>query len=180
MAMAIPIAMLVIAAGSAAMAYKEKKDIKAENQRAQDEYNARMKEQTLEQMKEVNVAKGNALENESKDKLQNDLDYLKARSTSRNFGGALGARGQSFDLVMQSIDQQYQQSAADIQAGKRETIRDLDKQGDNILRGGENVLDNRVISKPSIMGATANAVSQGYKGYQAGQSVRESYNEWRA
>ena len=179
MAVAIPWVMLAISAYSAVSQHQEA-DERAENeQKAQDEYNERMKEETLAKLKDVNAAKSNELENVSKDKLQNDLDFLEARSTSRNLGGALGAKGQSFDLLMQGLEQEHQQSASDITQGHRENLKQLDRQSDNVLRGGENSIDNRVISRPSAFSGAANVIGSGYQGYQAGQAVRTSYEEWR-
>lgn len=179
MATIIPILGLVLAAGSAVSGYMQAQDAADAAQKAQDEYNTRMKEETMAKMKDVNAAKANELENVSKDKLQSDLDFLEAKSSSRNVGGALGARGQSFDLLMQGIDQQHEQQGIDITMGSRENMKSLDRQSENVLRGGANALDNRTIRRPSIATGTASALQAGFQGYQAGQAVRTSFNEFR-
>jgi hypothetical protein len=179
MAVAIPILGLVLAAGSAVMSYTQAQDAADAQEAAQDEYNTRMREETLQKTKDINAAKANELENVSKDKLQSDLDFLEAKSSSRNVGGAIGARGQSFDLLMQGLDQTKEQQNIDITMGSRENIKQLDRQSENVLRGGVNALDNRAISRPSIATGAASAAIAGYKGFSAGQAARKSFNEWR-
>lgn len=180
MAVIIPVLGLVLAAGGAVASYTQAQSAAKEAQKAQDEYNERVKVETEEKLKDINHAKSNELENASKDKLQNDIDFLDARSSSRNIGGAVGARGQSFDLIMQGLDQQHEQSGIDITLGSRENMKSLDRASESALRGGENAKDYRTISRPSIATGTADTLIAGYKGYQAGNALRTSYNEWRS
>jgi hypothetical protein len=174
----VAIAGLIISGVSAAASYKQGRDAAKEARRKQNEYNQRVKETTLANLANLNKEKLQAVENVAKDKLQNNLDFLEERSRSRNVAGAIGARGQSFDNLMNDLDVTYFQREADIEESKEDLMRDFDRQSEAIKRGEEAALDTRYISKPSAFGAGANILGAAYQGYNTGKEIGSAYDEW--
>lgn len=159
--------------------YQQGQEAKAA-QSAQDEYNAAIKEQTHENLREVTAAKADTLENQAADKLQNRIDRLSAQSSNTVAGNAMGMAGQSFGQIMQDADNAYLQRDIDIDKSTSDNLRNLEIQSDNVLRGGESALDNRTISKPNYISGGISAIGSGIQGYKAGESLRSSYNDYRS
>jgi hypothetical protein len=150
---------------------------------AQDKYNENVRETTRDQLKDATSAKADLLENSGKDSLQASLDFMEAKSSTEANANAVGARGGSFDMLLNDMKSESAQVKSDVNANRTQGFRQMQKQSDAIRQGGARNLDNRVIKRPSMAGAIMQGASSGmqagYQGYKIGGALKTAYSDSR-